>query len=171
MLIFLIGFMGAGKTTVGKKLAEILEFKFIDTDEFIGEHYEESPAHLIKEGYEKKLRFVERKAIKTIIENFNNAVIAVGGGAPCFYDNMKMMNDAGETIYLCIKFDILWERISKDSAERPLIKNKKQAKKLLEERKFYYDYAHNSFKVEKGTIDEVAGAIAEHIKFERLGLI
>ena len=121
--IFLIGYMGSGKTTVGKQLAKKLNLQFIDMDLFIENRYRKSISAIFEEKGEAGFREIERKALHEITD-FENVVISTGGGLPCFFDNIDVMNQAGTTIYLKVSVDELAERLKNTKQKRPLIKDK-----------------------------------------------
>ncbi|PIF03266.1 MAG: shikimate kinase, partial [Draconibacterium sp.] len=109
MRIYLIGYMGCGKSTLGKKLAQKLEMQFIDMDCFIEERNYKSIAQIF-EGYgEETFRKKEQKALKELSE-FTNVVIATGGGAPVFFDNIEVMNQTGITIFIDVTTEELVKR-------------------------------------------------------------
>ncbi|MDR2621916.1 MAG: shikimate kinase [Dysgonamonadaceae bacterium] len=120
---FLIGYMGSGKTTVGKQLAKKLNLQFIDMDLFIENRYHKSISDIFEEKGESAFREIEQKALLEIID-FENVVISTGGGLPCFFNNMDMMNQSGITIYLKASIEELVERLRTGKQKRPLIKDK-----------------------------------------------
>ena len=123
MRIYLIGYMGCGKSTLGRRLSEHLNLQFVDMDHYIDErNYKTIPQIFAEEG-EAEFRKKERKALEELSE-FTDIVIATGGGAPCFFDNVELMNKSGKTIYLNIEPNILADRLLKSKTERPLIKGK-----------------------------------------------
>jgi shikimate kinase len=123
MRIYLIGYMGCGKSTLGRKLSKHLNLQFVDMDHYIEErNYKTIPQIFAEEG-EAEFRKKERKALEELAE-FTDIVIATGGGAPCFFDNINFMNNSGKTIYLNIDPKILANRLLKSKTERPLIKGK-----------------------------------------------
>ncbi|MBT3385159.1 MAG: shikimate kinase [Prolixibacteraceae bacterium] len=123
MRIYLIGYMGCGKSTLGRRLSEHLNLQFVDMDHYIEErNYKTIPQIFAEEG-EAEFRKKERKALEELSE-FTDIVIATGGGAPCFFDNVELMNKSGKTIYLNIEPNILADRLLKSKTERPLIKGK-----------------------------------------------
>jgi shikimate kinase len=144
--IFLIGYMGSGKTTVGKQLAKRLNLQFIDIDLFIENRYRKSVSAIFEEKGESGFREIERKALLEIID-FENVVISTGGGLPCFFDNMDVMNRVGITIYLKTSIEELVERLRNGKQKRPLIKykNPEEIKDFiatnLEKREKYYNEA------------------------------
>ncbi|WP_153641202.1 shikimate kinase [Prolixibacter sp. NT017] len=123
MKIYLIGYMGCGKSTLGRKLAQRLNLCFIDLDKYIEErNFRTIPTIFAEEG-EEGFRLCEKKALEEIAD-FENLVVATGGGAPCFFENMELMNRTGATIYIAPPTEILVERLLKSKNERPLIKGK-----------------------------------------------
>ncbi len=123
MRIYLIGYMGSGKSHLGRKFSKYLGVQFVDMDHYIEErNYKTIPRIFAEEG-EAEFRKKERKALEELSE-FTDIVIATGGGAPCFFDNIDLMNNSGKTIYLNIDPKILAFRLMKSKTERPLIKGK-----------------------------------------------
>ena len=123
MRIYLIGYMGCGKSTLGRKLSEHLGLQFVDMDHYIEERNCKTIPQIFSEEGEAEFRKKERKALEELSE-FTDIVIATGGGAPCFFDNIDLMNKTGKTIYLNIDPKILADRLLKSKTERPLIKGK-----------------------------------------------
>lgn len=119
--IFLIGFMGSGKTTTGKKLASRLNWEFIDLDEFIEEDKGMPVAEIFETQGEDWFRTVEAEALRTVAKA-DNTVISTGGGTPCFYENMEFMLQNGLTVYLRMTPESLARRLARSSAGRPLLK-------------------------------------------------
>ena len=139
--------MGAGKTTYGKKLAIYLNFDFIDLDTYIVNKTGKSINHIFKKEGEKYFRNLETENLRLLRET-NNIIISVGGGAPCFHDNMNWMNENGITIYLKLDSASIYSRLSKAKAERPLIAEKSKSeileyiKNTLKERGAFYEQAN-----------------------------
>ena len=121
--VFIIGYMGSGKTTVGKKLSKHLSLNFIDLDAYIENKYHKSIAALFEEKGEEGFREIERSALKEVAL-IENVIISTGGGAPCFFDNMELMNSAGITVYLQASPEELASRLLASKTVRPLIKGK-----------------------------------------------
>jgi len=120
--VYIIGFMGSGKTTAGKKLATALGWSFVDLDNKIEEEAGKTIPELFKEYGEEYFRNTETKVLKNL-KCQADTVISTGGGAPCHSDNMNFMNDTGLTIYLKLTPAQLCSRLSGSEGERPLIKN------------------------------------------------
>jgi len=123
MRIFLIGYMGSGKTTLGKELASELKLTFIDSDAFLEEKYFKTIPRIFAEEGEESFRRKERRVLEEVAE-FDDVIIATGGGAPCFFDNIDLMNRSGYCIFLDVDVDTLAERLTVAKIERPLIKGK-----------------------------------------------
>tara|TARA_B100000809_G_scaffold75896_1_gene73583 strand:- start:327 stop:824 length:498 start_codon:yes stop_codon:yes gene_type:complete len=148
MRIFLIGFMGCGKSTIGKKLAKTLSCKFIDLDKYIEGKTGESIQQIFKEKGEKYFRVLETESLMEICKS-DNLVIATGGGTPCFFDNMQRILDKGICIYLKMEANNLAKRLSKEKSKRPLIENLTEKylvnfiRKKLVEREVFYNKANH----------------------------
>lgn len=162
--IYLVGFMGVGKSTVGKQLAEKLNFKFIDTDDTFEEKYKIN-IHTFFEKYGEELfRKLEYKVLVNTLK-MKNVVISTGGGTACFFDSMKLMNENGQTIYLEMTEEALVNRLKKAKRKRPLVMNKKEKEliemvtKKLEERKPYYSQASLTYKAMNIDIEELLKTI------------
>ena len=122
--IFLIGYMGSGKTSMGIKLAENLGLTFVDMDHHIEEKYHKTVSQIFAESGQDAFRKLEQNCLHEVAE-FENCVIATGGGAPCFFDNMEFMNTHGLTVYLNLSAEQLATRLELSRAgKRPLIANK-----------------------------------------------
>jgi shikimate kinase len=151
MRIFLIGYMGSGKTTAGKKLAQKLGFEFIDLDTLIEQQQGKTIAELFNEEGEPRFREIEKQVLHSTF-NTHNAVISTGGGAPCFFDNMEQMNHHGKTIYIELEPKTLVDRLRQAKQERPLIKDKTDeallafVEEALEKRSPFYQKAQATVK-------------------------
>lgn len=161
--IFLIGYMGVGKTTAGRELARVMNLEFIDLDHFIQTRYNKTIAQLFEEGGEEKFRELENKVLKEVAE-FEDVVISTGGGAPCFFDNIEVMNAAGTTVYLKATPELLVARLNTCKEKRPLIKDKSEDELLafvaanLEKREPFYGRANLIFETEELVNREDVGA-------------
>lgn len=119
--IFLVGFMGSGKSTLGIQLAKLLNFHYVDLDKRFLTNTGKSINDFFAENSENEFRKVESDLLKSIDVN-EKVLIACGGGTPCFYDNMEWMNQQGLTVYLNVMPEFLFERLRNSKANRPLIK-------------------------------------------------
>lgn len=119
--IFLTGFMGSGKSYTGRRLSEALGIPFIDLDHWIEDQEGQSIQAIFEKSGEAAFRQIEREALHQMIA-YEQAVIACGGGAPCFFDNMEWMNRHGITVYLQTPVAELCRRLLPEMAHRPLLK-------------------------------------------------
>jgi shikimate kinase len=126
MRIFIIGFMGSGKTKRGKKIAGGLGYSFYDLDELIEKKYNRSVFEIFQNSGEETFRNFEHAALTEIIGS-DNFVLSAGGGTPCFCNNMEIMNSHGITLYLKADKQFLKSRLICKTDERPLLKGKSEA--------------------------------------------
>ena len=120
--VFLIGFMGVGKTTIGKELSAKMKCSFVDLDLYIEGRYHKTIRQIFEEKGEAAFREIEQKMLREVAE-FEDVVISTGGGTPCFYQNMAFMNEQGITVYLKTSNDELVRRINLNKSTRPLLKD------------------------------------------------
>jgi len=118
--VYIIGFMGCGKSTAGKKLASLLGWSFVDLDRKIEKHTGKTIPELFSEYGEDYFRKVETEVLKSH-KSQANVVISTGGGSPCYDDNMDFMLETGVTVYLKLTPDQLKTRLAKSKTDRPLI--------------------------------------------------
>lgn len=121
--IILIGYMGAGKTTLGKAVARESGLQFIDLDWYIEERFHAKVADIFAQKGEEGFREIERRMLHEVAE-FENVIIACGGGTPCFFDNMDYLNTQGATIYLKGEPEVLQAHIGMGKSKRPLLEGK-----------------------------------------------
>ena len=152
--IFLIGYMGAGKTTLGRALAAELGVEFIDLDCYIEERFRKTISQIFAEKGEEEFRNIERRMLHEVGE-FENVIISTGGGTPCFFDNIEYMNSQGTTVFLDVPVERLFIRLSIARSKRPLIKDKNDEElrafiaEQLGKRLPHYSKAQYSFKADK----------------------
>jgi shikimate kinase len=146
MKIFLIGFMGSGKSTLGRKLAQKLGYTFVDLDERMCAYKGKTIPELFSSLGEAGFRKLEQEVLHST-EKENEVVVSTGGGTPCFFDNMDWMNQQGKTIYLHVPAKALASRIEHAKTDRPLIAGRKGEALLhfiddkLKEREVFYQKA------------------------------
>ena len=152
--IFLIGYMGAGKTTIGKSLALQMNLNYIDTDHFIENRYRKKISDIFATEGETRFREIEHRVLLEISE-YENIVISTGGGLPCFNDNMSIMNNTGITVYIEVPDEELAGRLGMSKNVRPVLKNRTGnelidfVKDSLIVRKPFYEQAKIRFQVER----------------------
>lgn len=148
--IFLTGYMGAGKTTLGKAFARELNVSFIDLDWYIEERFHKSIGELFNSRGEASFRELERNMLYEVAE-FDDVIISTGGGTPCFFDNMSYMNSQGKTVFLDVHPDVLFRRLSVAKQQRPILQDKTDEELHsfivdgLSKRASFYNQAHFRF--------------------------
>ncbi|WP_291529632.1 shikimate kinase [Bacteroides sp. UBA939] len=148
--IFLTGYMGAGKTTLGKAFARELNIPFIDLDWYIEERFHKSIRELFTERGEASFREMEQAMLHEVAQ-FENVIISTGGGTPCFFDNMEYMNQHGQTVFLDVHPDVLFRRLRVATQQRPILWGKTDAElrafitDALEKRTPHYNKASYHF--------------------------
>jgi len=160
MLIYLIGFMGSGKTTAGKKLATQLGYEFVDLDLLIEEKYKITIPDIFDRFDEKAFRIIEHESLKETI-SFQDTIISTGGGTPCFYNNMEIINTNGISVYLKLHPKSIQKRLLESKKKRPLILNKSDDELYefiqikLNERELFYQKAKYTIKAENLEISDL----------------
>ena len=121
--VFLCGYMGSGKTTLGKSLSKEMNLTFIDLDNFIESRQHKTVKEIFAEVGEAGFRDIERRSLIEVSE-YEDVVISLGGGTPCFFDNMDIINAAGTSVYLKPTEEVLLKRLIKGKHKRPLLADK-----------------------------------------------
>ena len=143
MRIALVGYMGSGKSTVGKLLAAHLRLPFADLDSLIAQQEQLSIADLFKVKGEDYFRSCEANLLRALLSDTPAFVIATGGGTPCFFDNMKLLNEQSSTFFLDCDATVIHERITSSEQNRPLFSSDLNELQLhLSSRIPFYSMAH-----------------------------
>jgi shikimate kinase len=121
--IVLIGYMGSGKTTVGKALAKEIGLPFYDLDWYIESRMRKKVSQIFAERGEEGFRVIERNMLHEVAE-FEDVVISCGGGTPCFFDNMDYLNQQAQVVFLRCEPEVLKEHLLMGKGDRPLLKGK-----------------------------------------------
>ncbi len=149
-LFFLVGLMGSGKTHWGQQLAKQNKYKFLDLDQQVESKLNNTVLKLFNEFGEDAFRKIEHETLVNLFSLPEKTIIATGGGTPCFFDNMNLMNQNGITIWLNDSLENICERLENHKAERPLIAHesnthlKNTIAKLYHERLPFYNQAKYS---------------------------
>ena len=157
-MVYLIGFMGAGKTTIAKLLANKLLLPFYDTDQEIEKKEKGGILEIFKKNGEMHFRMLETKLLKDISQN---SIIACGGGLPIHNNNMGLIDSKGISIYLKASNDCLFNRLKNDKKNRPLIANKTNTDlkiyitKELQNRSPFYNLAKHTILVDNKSTEKV----------------
>ncbi len=160
--VYLIGFMGAGKTTIGRQLATKLGWKFIDLDREIEQRERRPVTEIFRESGEPYFRSLEQQHLKELSSS-KRAVIALGGGAYVDPVNRAVADDSGLTVWLKVSFNKLADRVKMDGT-RPKFENRDEAERLYKTREPYYALAKLHISTDEGTPDTVADEIIGVIK-------
>lgn len=148
--IFLIGYMGSGKTTLGRAYSKDQGLTFIDLDWYIEERFHKTVQQIFAERGEEGFREIERRMLHEVAD-FEDVVIAAGGGTPCFFDNMDFMNERGVTVLLQAKPSTLFNRLKVAKSQRPLLADKSDDELMafimagLQKRQAFYSKAQYVF--------------------------
>lgn len=166
MKIILMGYMGSGKTTVGKKVAQQLGLAFLDLDAYLEQAEGQRIAQLFQDKGEVYFRKREIHYLTEILTQQDDYVLSTGGGAPCFGDNMARMNQATpNTIYLKASIETLTDRLKRQREHRPLLSTASDEElqeyiaKHLFERSFFYNQAALKIAVDGKSPMEIAAEI------------
>lgn len=143
-IIYIIGFMGSGKSTAGKKLASLLNWTFIDLDNYIEEYSGKTIPEIFSQDGESHFRELESRLLHNIETN-SHTIVSTGGGTPCHSNNMDFMLKTGLTVYLKLTPGQLRSRLSESRGDRPLLADLQPEElqsfieKKLADRKEWYD--------------------------------
>jgi len=165
MKIFLIGFMGSGKTHWGKILSEKLHVPFFDLDEKIVEHRGKSIPEIFETEGEEQFRLLEKDVVHLLSENHENFVMATGGGTPCFFNNIDYLKRQGTVVWINCSTECLHNRFIKEKDKRPLIKDipddelKSYIIRKYSSRKIFYQQANVILPEEVITIENLVDKI------------
>ena len=150
--IILIGYMGSGKTTVGKALSKETGMMFYDLDWYIESRMRKTVSQIFAERGEEGFRQIEHNMLHEVAE-FEDVIISCGGGTPCFFDNMDYLNQQGDVVYLKATPETLYKHLMMAKVERPLLKGKSPEELIayitehLQERAPFYEKARHTLDV------------------------
>jgi shikimate kinase len=161
---------GCGKTTIGKKLSEMTDMMFIETDTLIEHHFDLSVSEIFETHGEHRFREVEKEMLKEAMK-YENAVISTGGGLPCFFDNLNVIKQNSYSVYPELNVETLITRLanSNNLKKRPLLRNVKEWElkewitKTLKERESYYLQA-DLILDDNNTTENNCKSILDHMK-------
>ena len=170
MNIVLLGYMGCGKSTIGRRLAERLKLRFFDLDELIEEQEGQQISELFASKGELYFRKTEAEVLRSFAAENDNFVLALGGGTPCYANNMDFLLEQHlKTVYLKAQLKTLVERLREQKEQRPLISNLNESEltefiaKHLFERRFYYEKAALHYPVEAHGIEQSVTALEQQL--------
>tara|TARA_B100000767_G_scaffold672_1_gene667 strand:+ start:28 stop:546 length:519 start_codon:yes stop_codon:yes gene_type:complete len=171
MIVVLLGYMGSGKSTIGRLLASQRDLKFQDLDDYIQHSQKSSVSNIFKTKGEIYFRMIEADAVKYLCSNQTNLVLALGGGTPCYSDTMSYLVNHPNVLTVMLKTSILnlTKRLINEKSERPLISNLKNDEipefiaKHLFERSAYYNQAKISVFTDNMSQQEVVDCISSEL--------
>lgn len=161
MKIFLIGFMGSGKTHWGRLLSEKLGIVFFDLDEQVAEQTGKSIPEIFASEGEEQFRLIEKDIMHIITESHGSFVMSCGGGTPCYFNNIDYMKQAGTVVWINTPLETLYKRLIREKQFRPLIKDLSDdqlnsfIQKKFSDRRIYYEQADVSVEEEPVQLDKL----------------
>ncbi|TBV24813.1 shikimate kinase [Meridianimaribacter sp. CL38] len=168
MNFFLIGYMGSGKSTIGSKLAQVLDYNFIDFDDYIQFKEKKTITEIFQSKGEIYFRKIENIYLKELIEDTTNTIISLGGGTPCYGNNMELIKASkhAKSIYLKASIPVLTERLFNEKGKRPLIAHIDSKEEMVEfigkhlfERTNYYNQSDATILTDNKSIEEITEKI------------
>ena len=165
--VILIGYMGAGKTTIGKALAKELGMPFYDLDWYITSRMRKTVAQIFEERGEEGFRQIEHNMLHEVAE-FEDVIISCGGGTPCFFDNIDYMNRQGQVVYLKVDPETLYKHLKMSKNDRPLLRGKSESELItfiseqLQKREPFYTKARYTLDVTlMDNLEKVKNSVAQ----------
>lgn len=162
MQIILLGYMASGKSTIGKVISKKLYMNFIDLDDYISEREKMSISEIFKNKGEIYFRQIEHTYLKEIINSKDNFVLSLGGGTPCYANNMELINNSkAKSIYLKASINTLTTRLIQEKSKRPLVADLENEKitefvaKHLFERNIFYESASLTLNIDNKKIEDI----------------
>lgn len=172
MNVILLGYMGSGKSTLGRKLAESLQYPFIDLDDFIEENENKSITDIFKSKGEIYFRKKEHEYLKDVLQSNTNVVLALGGGTPCYANNMELIkaHNNSKSVYFKASIPELVSRLKNERAKRPILSRFNSEEELIEfigkhlfERTQFYSQADFTVEVSNTTELAILDKVMQHL--------
>jgi shikimate kinase len=171
MIVTLLGYMGAGKSTIGLQLSKSLSYEFIDLDKFIEKREGQTIQNIFKSKGEIYFRKMENSCLNEIYSLENNIILSIGGGTPCFYGNMELINsEYSKSFYLKLLPKTLSNRLFFEKGKRPLISHLETQDNLLEfiaihlfERQVFYNKADYVLSIDQKPVNEIVNLIIKKL--------
>ena len=165
MKVVLLGYMASGKSAVGQVLAEILKIQFIDLDSFIEEKEQLSITQIFETKGEIYFRKKESDYLNELLNYNESSVISLGGGTPCYGDNMKLIENKSTSFYLKASINTIFDRLKNETSQRPLVAAigaenlKEYIAKHLFERNPFYERANHTVLVNDKNVNQIVDEI------------
>ena len=173
MKLVLLGYMGSGKSTVGKILAKNLNISFYDLDDFIEENEKQSISEIFNSKGEIYFRKIEKKYLINLLHSDENIILSVGGGTPCYGDNLNIIKNNALSVYLKTGLHTLYTRLISEKEKRPLISEikddnlKEFIAKHLFERSPFFEQANLIIKCDEISTEEICSRITSKINLDK----
>ncbi len=170
MKIVLLGYMGSGKSTVAKQLATELELPYTDLDDYIIEKEKLSIKEIFDIKGEIYFRLQESNYLKQLLDDQNQGILSLGGGTPCYGDNMEMIKEASRSFYLKGSICTICQRLRNEKSQRPLIASLDDEQltefvaKHLFERRTFYEQATFTMSIDNKSVSELVNELLETIR-------
>ncbi len=167
MKIVLLGYMASGKSAVGRILAKKMNLQFVDLDDFIEENEQMNISEIFSSKGEIYFRKKEIEYLTALLNKSDKLVISLGGGTPCYGDNLKLIKNKSISFYLNASIETIFNRLKNETSQRPLVASigkdnlKEYIAKHLFERVVYYENATHSISVNDKTLQEISDIILE----------
>jgi shikimate kinase len=167
MKIVLLGYMASGKSAVGKEIAKNNNLQFVDLDDFIEENEGLSISDIFDQKGEIYFRKIESECLNKILNSKEKCIISLGGGTPCYGNNIKLIEEYSKSFYLKASINTIFERLRGETSKRPLVKTigienlQEYIAKHLFERSSFYERANHTVSVNAKTIGEISKNINE----------
>ena len=174
MKIFLIGFMGSGKTHWGRKLSAKLNIPFYDLDSVLVEKEGRSVADIFAGKGEEYFRFAENEMLESLTGAQESFILSCGGGTPCFFNNIEFMKKHGKVVWLNTSVDMLTERLGRERSSRPLLADvaegdlRRHIVLKLSQRRMYYQQADVVVSEESTTLEELIKLLFQNQQPDRM---
>ena len=173
MNITLIGYMGSGKTTIGKLLAKRLNFDFLDLDELIEKKYQQTIPEIFKEKGEIGFRKIEKEVLEESVL-LPNTILSLGGGTPVYYNNINTINESSHSVYLLTPITAIVDRLNQNKGTRPLIQHLTEENlteyvgKHLFERRHYYEQSKTTFNTKDLAPNDIVELLIQHLQYQKI---
>ena len=170
MKIVLLGYMASGKSAIGKMLSKKLNLLFIDLDNYIEESEKKSITDIFEQKGEIYFRKIEGVYLKQLFELKKDCIISLGGGTPCYGNNMDVITENAQSFYLKASINTIFDRLKNETSQRPLVSTiginnlKEFIAKHLFERSIYYDNASATIVVDDKPVDKIVSEIELSLK-------
>ena len=169
--VILLGYMGCGKSTIASKLSSIIDIPFIDLDKYIEKEYGMTISEIFHSMGEIKFRNIEKNTLEKLLNQKEKTIFPLGGGTPCYYDNMKLILNFSENVFFInTSINVLVNRLFNEKESRPIIKsinNTNQLKEFISkhlfERIIFYNKSNHTIKDDDYSVEKICNLILKKL--------